>query len=207
MKFMVNNALLVLLLSISSIFAQTTHDVSISGFSFVPSELSINTGDAVRWTNDGGLHNVLADDNTFTSGPVSTSIWVYTHVFNSEGEFRYYCEAHGGPGGTGMAGIIQVGQATGVDDDVLKIDYNLEQNYPNPFNPATTIQYSIPESEYVTLKIYNITGAVVKELISEHQPGGNYIIEFNAADLASGIYFYQLTAGDFINTKRMILLK
>ena len=207
MKFPIRIILPVLFFSIGYNFAQTLHDVALVGMTFSPKELTINVADTVRWTNNGGLHNVLADDNSFSSGSVSTSIWVFTHVFTTVGDFRYYCTEHGGPNGVGMAGIIHVEMATDVNDDIIKMDYNLKQNYPNPFNPSTTIQYSIPQGEFVTLKIYSVTGSLEKVLISEYQPGGNYIIEFNATDLTSGVYFYQLKAGNFVSTNRMVLLK
>lgn len=208
MKSLLRTALLVFLLFINYSFSQAIHDVTLIGMtSFNPASLTITVNDTVRWTNNGGLHNVVADDNSFNSGAVSNTIWVYKHAFPTIGSFRYYCSEHGGPDGIGMAGIINVESATGVDDEISKIDYKLKQNYPNPFNPSTIIEYTIPKSEYVTLKVFNITGSVEKVLISEYQPNGNYLIEFNASDLASGIYFYQLIAGDFVSTKRMTLLK
>ena len=80
-------------------FPQTMHNVTVSNFSFNPTQLTINAGDIVRWTNAGGLHNVVADDNSFTSGAVSSSAWVFEHTFNSVGSNPYYCGQHGGPGG------------------------------------------------------------------------------------------------------------
>ncbi len=194
-------------LFVSSGFAQTTHNININGMTFVPADLTIQVNDAVKWTNDGGFHNVLADDGSFTSGSPSSQIWEYTHTFASTGNFRYYCEVHGSPGGVGMAGIIRVEGATGVDDEVNGINFKLNQNYPNPFNPKTIIQYSISKPSDVTLKVFNVTGSLEKVLISEYQPVGKYMIEFNSEGLTSGVYFYQLIAGDFISTKRMILLK
>ena len=188
-------------------FAQTTHDVEVEDNFFDPQELTIQVNDAVRWTNNGVLpHNVVADDNSFTSGNPSATSWVFTHTFDSEGDFGYYCSAHGSPG-FGMYGIVHVEGATGVNDDLSKPDYRLRQNYPNPFNPKTIIEYSIPKGSYVTLKIYNVTGSLEKTLISEYQSSGNYLVEFNAEELTSGVYFYQLLAGDYISTKRMVLLK
>lgn len=207
MKSLIRTLFVILSLSFNFIFAQTLHDVTLSSMSFSPSSLTIIVNDTVRWTNNGGLHNVVADDNSFTNGSTSTSLWVFVHVFNTQGSFRYYCAEHGGPNGAGMSGIINVNPLTGVNDEVFNLDYNLKQNYPNPFNPSTIIEYSIPQSGYVTLKVFNVTGSIEKILISEFQPGGNYLIEFNSSDLASGIYFYQLTASDFVSTKRMILLK
>ena len=83
----------------------------------------------------------------------------------------------------------------------------LEQNYPNPFNPATTISYSIPKESQVSLKIYDVMGREVDELVSGRQTAGSYTVDFDAASLASGTYFYKLTAGDFISVKKMVLLK
>ena len=85
--------------------------------------------------------------------------------------------------------------------------YTLEQNYPNPFNPTTTITYSIPKESQVSLKIYDVMGREVVELVSGKQSSGSYNVEFDAASLASGTYFYKLVAADFISVKKMVLLK
>lgn len=83
----------------------------------------------------------------------------------------------------------------------------LEQNYPNPFNPSTTIKYSISNPQLVTLKIYNILGQEITTLVNREQPAGNYEYNFSADNLSSGIYFYTLRAGNFVSTKKMVLLK
>ena len=83
----------------------------------------------------------------------------------------------------------------------------LEQNYPNPFNPSTKIKYSVPQSSNAVLKIYDVLGKEVATLINEEKPAGNYEVEFDASNLSSGIYFYQLKAGSFIETKKMNLMK
>ena len=75
---------------------------------FSPSNLSIEVGDTVIWTNTGGIHNVRADNGAFTSGPPSGGAWMFSFTFTSEGSFRYYCEVHGGPAGAGMSGIVTV---------------------------------------------------------------------------------------------------
>jgi hypothetical protein len=102
-------------------------------------------------------------------------------------------------------------QLTGVGDDegsLLTPDsYNLAQNYPNPFNPTTTIQYSIPRRSNVTLKVYDVLGNEVTTLVNEEKPAGSYEVEFNASKLSSGIYFYELQAGSFVETKKMILIR
>ena len=91
------------------------------------------------------------------------------------------------------------------------IVFALEQNYPNPFNPSTTIQYAISNMQFVTLKVYDIIGNEIATLVNEYKPAGSYEVEFNSAssikNLASGIYFYHLQAGDFVETKKMTLLK
>jgi hypothetical protein len=83
----------------------------------------------------------------------------------------------------------------------------LDQNYPNPFNPNTVIKYSIPEVSKVMLKLYNLLGEEMATLVNEEKVAGYYKVEFNAATLPSGVYFYQLRAGDFVQTKKMLLLK
>ncbi len=85
--------------------------------------------------------------------------------------------------------------------------YALAQNYPNPFNPMTTIQYSLANTGNVSLKVYDILGREVANLVNGRQAAGEYTVQFNAANLASGIYFYRLQAGDFVQTKKMMLVK
>jgi hypothetical protein len=92
-------------------------------------------------------------------------------------------------------------------EGAVPTEYTLEQNYPNPFNPSTTISYSIPKEAQVSLKIYDVMGREVVEVVNERQSVGAYNVEFDAASLASGTYFYKLTAGEFISVKKMVLLK
>ncbi len=101
-----------------------------------------------------------------------------------------------------------VNKFTGVKEVAeVPLTYALYQNYPNPFNPMTTIKYGIPNSERVTLKIYNILGQEVMTLIDEEQKPGVYELKFDASNLASGVYFYRLQAGKFVDVKKMMLLK
>jgi len=90
--------------------------------------------------------------------------------------------------------------------------FSLEQNYPNPFNPTTSLQYAIGSRQFVTLKVYDVLGNEVATLVNEEKPAGEYEVEFNShsdagQNLSSGVYFYKLKAGNFIETKKMILLK
>ena len=92
-------------------------------------------------------------------------------------------------------------------DETIPGQFKLYQNYPNPFNPATTIEYEISQPSLVSLKIFNILGEDIATLVAEQQSPGKYTIQWNAENLPSGIYLYQLTAGDFSKTKKLMLLK
>jgi photosystem II stability/assembly factor-like uncharacterized protein len=97
----------------------------------------------------------------------------------------------------------------GVEDEIIyePTSYELYQNYPNPFNPSTKFRYSIPTQSKVVIKVYDILGNEVATLMDEEKTIGTYEITWNAEQLPSGVYFYQLKAGDYVNTKKMILLK
>jgi hypothetical protein len=86
-------------------------------------------------------------------------------------------------------------------------NFELQQNYPNPFNPSTSIQYAIASRQFVTIKIYDVLGNEIATLVNEEKVAGIYEVKFDASKLASGIYYYQLRAGEFVETKKMILLK
>ena len=86
-------------------------------------------------------------------------------------------------------------------------DYNLSQNYPNPFNPSTTIKFVIPKAGKVILKIYDITGVEITELINSDYEAGYYDVELNASALASGVYIYRLQSNNFIAVKKLVVLK
>jgi len=109
---------------------------------------------------------------------------------------------------------------TAVEDDLNSIvptKFSLEQNYPNPFNPLTTIRFTISDFGFTILRIYDVLGREVATLVNEEKPAGSYEVEFSAIggsasggdawNLPSGVYFYQLSAGNFVETKKMILLK
>jgi len=98
---------------------------------------------------------------------------------------------------------------TGIKETVsdLPSDFRLEQNFPNPFNPATNIRYSISKTSKVTLRVFDVLGREVQSLVNTVQAPGQYTVTFSGRDLASGVYFYQLTAGAFIETKKLMVLK
>ena len=100
------------------------------------------------------------------------------------------------------SGKAGAGKSTNISDD-----YKLYQNFPNPFNPATIINYKINQGGYVTLKVYNLVGQVVKTLVSEYQEPGTYSEQFNASELSAGIYLYKLQVNNYTSVKRMTLIK
>jgi len=85
--------------------------------------------------------------------------------------------------------------------------FKLYENYPNPFNPSTEIRFDLPEAVFVTLKVYDITGKEVAELVNEVKEMGSYSVRFNASNLSSGVYYYKLKAGNFSSVRKMLLIK
>jgi hypothetical protein len=87
------------------------------------------------------------------------------------------------------------------------MEFSLEQNYPNPFNPTTVISYQLPVISNVKLSVYDVLGKEVTTLVNEQKPAGNYTVQWNAAGLPSGIYFYKLQAGTYTATKKLVVIK
>jgi hypothetical protein len=99
-----------------------------------------------------------------------------------------------------VIGIVNIN--TNVPDN-----FSLGQNYPNPFNPQTKIRFQLKNTSYTELKIYDVLGMEVKSLVKESLKPGEYEVSFNAANMPSGVYFYRLNAGEFTETRRMVLVK
>jgi hypothetical protein len=93
------------------------------------------------------------------------------------------------------------------DAELPVYSFSLEQNYPNPFNPRTVIRFAVPSSKFVTLKVFNIVGQEVAALVNEETKPGRYEVTWDASAFPSGVYFYRLTAGSFVETKKLILLR
>jgi hypothetical protein len=93
------------------------------------------------------------------------------------------------------------------NNEFIPTGFYLYQNFPNPFNPSTKIKYSIPQSSQVQIKIFDILGNEMETLVSEEKPSGTYELTWNASSLPSGVYFYRIQAGDFVETKKMVLMK
>lgn len=102
-----------------------------------------------------------------------------------------------------VSDITEIGGEAGLQPE----KFRLYQNYPNPFNPTTTIEFDVPHTEFVTLKIFNILGEEVSALVSKRLAAGNYKYEWDSSKLASGVYLYRLEAGDYVASKKMVLMK
>ncbi|MCH7724747.1 MAG: T9SS type A sorting domain-containing protein, partial [Bacteroidetes bacterium] len=108
--------------------------------------------------------------------------------------------------------VEKTGSPTNVEDATIPTEFSVTQNYPNPFNPSTTIKYSIPQQSIVTIKVYDILGTEVKTLVNGERTPGIYSVQWNGdnnygSKVATGIYIYRVVAGNFVQVKKMILLK
>jgi hypothetical protein len=119
--------------------------------------------------------------------------------FNSSVKLQYRLKQMDFGGTFSYSNIIEI--------DFIPGAYSLSQNYPNPFNPSTSISFTLTKSTFVTLKIYNVLGNEVSTLVNQNMLSGKHEIKFNANGLPSGVYLYTITAGDFVDTKKMLLMK
>jgi len=103
--------------------------------------------------------------------------------------------------------LVVTGVGFAPESEVIPVEYALSRNYPNPFNPTTTIAYSLPKKSKVKIMLYNMLGMQIITLVEAEQPAGRYQVQINAANLASGIYFYAIQAGEFKQSRKMLLLK
>lgn len=110
---------------------------------------------------------------------------------------------------TSMNHMVKVIGSSAVEEQISGIpsEYNLSQNYPNPFNPSTSFTYSLKQSGDVQISIYDASGKEVKSLVNGFRSAGSYVVNFDARNLASGIYYYRIITNDFVQTNKMVLLK
>ncbi len=137
------------------------------------------------------------DDGTGSSGHTLYSSWLG--------------EANGNHARLHLNASLWLAKLTGVtpviENGTTPDKFSLEQNFPNPFNPTTTISYSIPKSEFVKIAVYDELGREVANVVNEHQKAGSYKATFTSYDLSSGVYYYRLTAGEYTDTKKMMVIK
>ncbi len=138
--------------------------------------------------------------DTITSKTILLDLTGTTLLQGSDG-YLYICRLTQGT-------IVRlVHDLTGISNNNIPVDFSLSQNYPNPFNPITNIKYEIPKSGFVTLKICNVLGIEISTLVNETRQQGSHEVTWDASDFPSGVYFYELSAGEFTERKKMVLVK
>lgn len=202
------------LIVILSLFAfvnaiPVTKVINVSDFEFTPQNEFAETGDTIKWVWVSGFHTT-----TSTTIPPGATPWnalidpsnlTFIYIPAVAGTYNYVCTPHAG---MGMTGTITVSPKTGIKEiSGIANEFKLNQNYPNPFNPVTQIRFSIPSAGFVNLSVFDLSGRKVAELVNGTNPSGEYSVDFNAAGLSSGVYFYRLTTGSFTEVKKMTLMK
>jgi len=124
----------------------------------------------------------------------------------NEVEYYWYGFSYSAPQVT-MLSWFDIPTGVRETNDATPVEFKLSQNYPNPFNPSTIIKFAIPQSEFVTMKVYDVLGKEVSTIINKNLTSGSYEVNFDASGLAAGMYIYQIKAGNFVSAKKMMLLK
>ena len=204
----------------------------LQGVSFFDENTGIVGGSNSFSTSDGGLNwnevstYLASSDVQFVNSQLCFSVGLSGKIFKSLDTGQSWTEQESKTDATlnsvffsdenlgiavGDDGIIvrtENGGVTSVNsEDKVPAEFNLAQNYPNPFNPSTTISYSIPKQSKVSLKIYDMLGSEIAELVNEEKAVGSYEVNFDASNLSSGIYFYTLKTNNSVLTKKMTLIK
>ncbi len=205
--------LTMLFLMLAATTFSKTFNVSVANFQFTPQNLNnVNVGDTITWTRMNGSHTTTCDGTNGTVRPSGADAWsspldasspTFSYIVRVAGIYNYVCIPHS----PDMTGSI-----TAVTSSVTQITemvrgFELSQNYPNPFNPSTSIKFSVPNSSVVLLKVYDNMGKEVTTLLNEGLTAGTYRINWNAANFTSGIYYYKIEAEQFIETRKMLLIK
>ena len=192
-------------------------------------QVQVSTNNGSTWIALAGQYTEPGEGSFQPPGePVydgSKNDWVKEEIslanyISSQFKIRFRLKTDGGTNRDGWyvddIGVFIYSIPTNIPEDSEPVlEFSLDQNYPNPFNPSTKIKYTIPsviasgtkQSQLVTLKVYDVLGNEITTLVNEVKPAGSYEVDFNSEGLSSGMYFYNLRAGNFIETKKMILLK
>ena len=186
-------------------------------FGIVPGQNEVT----LNWNVDRIIHNDLMGFKIYrhnNSGfdPAETNL--ITTLINQHSSFTdnsvqagqnyfYMIEAVDDAGNSGWTTELSTSITSIKNEAALPTVFALEQNYPNPFNPSTMISYSIPQSSFVTLKVYDILGNEITTLVNETRSAGKYEVRFDASELSNGVYFYTVNADNFTSTKKMLLMK
>jgi hypothetical protein len=192
-----------------------------AGFNFPP--VIISLPDTNAYVNTLYQYQLIAEDNngdTLTYSLITAPYWLSIDStngliegeagVNSVGDTVVTARVYDGRGGIdSQTYTLHIHPSVGIDSENHPVprQYVLNQNYPNPFNPVTTIKYQIPELSFVTIKVYDVLGNEIETLVNEEKQTGTYEITWYAESLPSGVYFYRLQAGNFVETKKMVLMK
>jgi photosystem II stability/assembly factor-like uncharacterized protein len=188
-----------------------------------------STNEGISWqidtiANSNGLHDISIPEpnviwvigyNNYVYKSIKNSAWSMHNIFTQAGYLGSISFINKDTGfiSTNYGGILKTTNGGGtpiginLQSNEIPTAFNLYQNYPNPFNPTTIIEYSLPKSSLVTIKIYDLLGRLVKQIVNENQPAGNYSVNFDGSIYASGVYFYRLETDDLIISKKMVLIK
>ncbi len=211
----INNLLLLLIMILlinSTNSYSTTHNIAVSNFSFTPFNLSVTVGDTIKWTRVSGSHTTTCDGSEGSTRPAGAPSWdapitsgnpTFSYVVTVAGMYHYVCLPHA----PDMAGNINAVVSGITNLSELVSSYELSQNYPNPFNPVTNINFSIPSASNVSLSVYNVSGQEVASMVNERMSAGTYKVDWNAVNFTSGIYYYTIRTENFVQTRKMLLIK
>ena len=181
---------------------------SINSFAAAGTNVFVGTTTSLNMYSENNCRIFLSTNNgknwiPADSGLARTNILSLIITPDGKGDFTLYAGTGSGVWKRPLSEMITDVEKT----TKLPNEFALYQNYPNPFNPVTSIEYRVGSSEYVTLKVYDVLGNEVAVLVNEEKPAGTYEVKWNASNLSSGVYFYQLKAGNFTATKKLLLLK
>lgn len=203
------------LLGFLSVSNATEHIIEVGqgGSLFVPGVTNAMVGDTVTFEWVDGDHTTTCDGSTGTSLPGGAATWdevinsvstTFSYVLTVAGTYNYKCIPHfPSMVGTINATVSSITQTSSSFPEV----YSLNQNFPNPFNPSTSIKFDIVNAGFVKVKVYNNLGKEVSTIVNENLSAGSYQVNWNAAGLTSGVYFYRLETVDYVATKKMLLVK
>jgi len=149
----------------------------------------------IYWSNDNGV--------TFDTQYVGTGTYIAMNLVLDGNVIRGWAVTSAG----GIAMYNEILTGINNKNNEIPVNYSLSQNYPNPFNPATKISFALPKAGYVELKVYDILGREAATIVSDFKQAGKHTVDFDASSLASGVYIYTIRSGDFMDTKKMVLIK
>ncbi len=183
-----------------------THIINFGGISFTPNTLNVAVGDTIVWKGNFGFHELQSTSvptGAATWGPTTATQTSLVYVVTVPGTYDYQCNTHVSMGMTGTFTAV----TAGVQNVVSNSAATLEKSFPNPSASSATIRYTLTHSSDVSLKIFDLSGKEIKQLVNEYQNSGTHEIVFNASALPSGSYTYQLKTGDAILSQQMIIVK